>query len=464
MKKRMLTIILALVLILSLLVSCGGDKEEDKKDEDTAAEEEADDGEDDGDDGDDGEAADGEAIKISILTSQGSYRDVFVSMSEKMEELYGYDIEWQVLPDDQYYVLVKSKVATGEVPDIIEYNTPSNNIELNAHEKVVPLDDQPWVERLVNPDLLKDPDDGKIYAMPRDSGTFFGGIYYNKTVLEDLGVSTEQPKTIEELKERMNEIKEKSNGEVTPVYFSNSPTEAWTTQIYCTLGFAVHNYPDDTEIFEKLLNNELTFPEAPGFVEVLTDFKSFFDEGLANENHLSADYDSAQEAIGTGEAAMVFHGEWFPPLVTERYPDTELGSWIIPYNGNDIMGTGAYVRGFFVMKDGEQVDETLEFMDRWSQPEIQDMYFEDQSGFPAFEDVDGGEVDPSVEYLVDNYLSEGKYTYQINDPMGAISSIWPELWKLYQDMLASDRDPKEILEEWQVIYEDYMQQLGHEGF
>lgn len=447
MKRKVLTLFLALAMTLSLLVSCGGGQSDDKPG------------------GAPGEAAENGAVtKISILTSQGNFRDSLNAMSDKMKELYDYEVEWQVLPDDQYYVLVKSKIATGEVPDIIAYNTPSNNVELNAHEKVIPLDDQPWVERLINPELLKDPDDGKIYAMPRESGTFFGGAYYNKTVLEDLGISTEQPKTIEELKDRMREIKEKSNGEVTPVYFSNAPAEAWTTQIYNTLGFAVYNYPDDQQIFDKLLKNELTFPEAPGFVEVLTEFKSFFDDGLVNENHLSADYDSAQEAIGTGKAAMVFQGEWFASLIKERYPDTKLGSWIIPYNGHDIMGTGAYVRGLFVMKDGKQVDKALDFLNKWSQPEIQNIYFQGNAGFSAFKDVDGGDVDPSVQHLVDDYLATGKYTYQINDHMGAISSIWPELWTLYQDMLASNRDPKEVLQEWQVIYEDYMKQLGKEGF
>lgn len=458
--KKKISIVLSLILALSLILSACGQVENTDTDDSK-------DGTDEITTDEDAETPvdEDEIKKISILTSQGSYfENQHGPMSEKMKELYGYEIEWQVLPDDQYYVLVKSKVATGEVPDIIEYNTPSNNIELNAHEKVVPLDDEPWVDRLVNPDLLADPDDGKIYAQPRESGTFFGGVYYNKSVLEELGVSTEQPETMDELVERMHEVKDKSNGEITPLYMSNAPAEGWTTQIFMTLGYSVYNYPNDGEIYEQLLNNELTFPEAPGFVEVLTQFKSFFEEGLVNEDHLSADYDSAQEAIGSGSAAMVFHGEWFPSLVNERYPETELGSWVIPYNDNLIMGTGAYVRGMFVMKDGDQVETTLDFLDKWSQPEIQNIFYETRPGFSAFNDVDGGEVDPSVTNLVENYLETGKYTYQINDPMGVASSIWPELWKLYADILASDREPIDILEEWQVIYEDYMKQMEQPGF
>lgn len=460
MKKNLSRLFACTIALSMLLTACGGSATTTKAAADattaagqtTAA-------------GETTAAPTGEGGKISILTSQGSYRaEIVEKMSAKMKELYNYEIDWQVLPDDQYYVITKSKVATGEVPDIIEYNTPSNNIELNAHEKVVPLDDQPWVQRLVNPDLLKDPGDGKIYAQPRESGTFFGGVYYNAKVLKDLGVSTEQPKTMAELVDRMKQIKEKSGGAITPLYLSNGPAAAWTTQIFMTLGYAVHNYPNDKAVFQQLLENKLTFAEAPGFVEVLTQFKQFFSEGLVNEDNLSADYDACQQAIGTNKAAMTFQGEWFVSAVQEKYPETEFGSWVIPYNNNLIMGTGAYVRGYFVMKDGKQVDKALDFLNKWSQPEIQNIYYQIQPGFSAFKDVDGGKVDESVQSLVTNYLETGKYTYQINDPMGVISSIWPELWKLYADMIASDLDPKEVLESWQVIYADYMKQQEQPGF
>jgi raffinose/stachyose/melibiose transport system substrate-binding protein len=408
-------------------------------------------------------SSENEAVTISILTAQGSYRaEAFTAMAEKMKEKYNYTIDFQVLPDDQYYVLARAKVATNEVPDIIEYNTPSNNIELGATENCVPLNDQPWVDRLVNPDLLQDPNDGNIYAMPRDSGSFFGAAYYNKALLEELGVSTEQPATMDEFIARLQEIKDKSNGEVTPLYATNA--DSWTTQVYMTLGFAVYNYPDDTDIFNKLLKNELTFSDAPGFKEVMSQYKSFYDLGLVNKDHLSASYEMAKEALPTGKAAVYLNGEWYVSDAKAKYPDAKFGAWAIPYNDELMIGTGAYVRGWFAMKGGSQIDKTLEFMDRWSQPEIMNIFFEDLPGFPAFEDVDGGEVDPSVQGLIDDYISTGKYTYQINDPMGVASSIWTELWKLYIDMVAQDIPPQDTMDQWQQIYADYMKQNEQPGF
>lgn len=403
--------------------------------------------------------------KITILTAQASYREsIYQAQSQKMKELYGYEVDWQVLPDDQYSLIAKSKVATGEVPDIIEYNTPSNNNELNAHEKVVPLDDQPWVSRLVNPGLLKDPVDGKIYALPKESGAFFGAVYFNAKLLKELGISTEQPKTFAEMKDRMKQVKEKSEGKVTPLYMSNAPSASWTTQIYMTLGFPVYNYPNDKDVLKQLLENKLTFQDAPGFKEVLGQYKSFYDEGLVNEDHLSADYDACQEAVGTGKAAMVFQGEWFVTAIKEKFPDFEFGSWVIPFNDQLVLGTGAYVRGFFAMKDGKQVDKTLDFLNKWSSPEIQNIFYEKAPGFPAFKDVNGGDIDPSVQKLVKDYIETGKYTYQINDPMGVVSPIWPELWKMYADMIATDLSPEQVLTDWQTQYADFMKQQNQPGF
>jgi raffinose/stachyose/melibiose transport system substrate-binding protein len=172
----------------------------------------------------------------------------------------------------------------------------------------------------------------------------------------------------------------------------------------------------------------------------------------------------AKEALPTGKAAVYLNGEWYVSDAKAKYPDAKFGAWAIPYNDELMIGTGAYVRGWFAMKGGSQIDKTLEFMDRWSQPEIMNIFFEDLPGFPAFEDVDGGEVDPSVQGLIDDYISTGKYTYQINDPMGVASSIWTELWKLYIDMVAQDIPPQDTMDQWQQIYADYMKQNEQPGF
>jgi raffinose/stachyose/melibiose transport system substrate-binding protein len=409
-----------------------------------------------------GASAQSAPVTISILTAQGSFSTVYKDMAAEIEKDTGYKIEFQVLPDDQYYAVSKAKVATNEVPDIIEYNTPSNNIELGAHENVIPLDNQPWVSRLVNPGLLKDPTDGRIYALPRNSGSFFGAAYYNKKVLDDLGVSTEQPKTYKEFLDRLEQIKVKGKGKVAPIFAANK--DSWTTQIFMTLGWAVALYPNDQDTWRKLLTNKAKFTDFPEMKMILAQYKDLYAKGYINKGNLSATYDMSKEAVATGKAAMALQGEWFVSDINGKWPDVTMGSWVVPFNDHLLMGTGAFVRGWFVMKNGKHPQEALKLLEIWSRAKYWNLYFAKQPGFPAFKDVDGGKVDPSVTDLVSKYISTGRYTSQINDPMGVVSTIWPDLWKMYVEMVATDKKPEDVLTSWQAKYADYMKQLKQPGF
>ena len=51
------------------------------------------------------------------------------------------------------------------------------------------LSNEPWVSRLVNPDMLKDSKDGKMYALPKESSSGYQVVYYNKELLESCGIT-----------------------------------------------------------------------------------------------------------------------------------------------------------------------------------------------------------------------------------------------------------------------------------
>lgn len=454
--RKAISLFIAAILILSLLAACGSAPNGSNPQANNNAGTQSNAG------ASTSDAKSQNEVTISILTGQGSFKPVFNDMAQAIKQDTGYSLDFQVVPDDQYYNLAKAKVATNEVPDIIEYNTPSNNIELNAQTNCIPLDNEPWVSRLVNPGLLKDPQDGKIYAMPRDSANFLGAVYFNKKTLDSLGVDTAQPKNYAEFLDRLEQIKVKSGGKVAPIYAANK--DSWTTQIFMTLGFAVALHPNDTDMWSKLLKNEAKFTDVPEFKKIMSDYKDLYTKGYVNKDNLSASYDMSKEAVATGKAAMALQGEWFVSDTMAKWPDTQFGSWIVPFNDKLIMATGAYVRGWFLMKSGKQVEKTRDFMNKWSDPKYMNMYFAALPGFPAFKDVDGGKVDASVKALLDNYIAAEKYTYQINDPMGIVSPIWPDLWKMYIDMVANNKDPEKVLQAWQKKYEDYMKQKQQSGF
>lgn len=404
--------------------------------------------------------AKGETTKISFLTCQGKFKESYRDMAAAIKEDHNIEVDFQVVPDNEYYSLLQVKLSTSEVPDIFEYNFPTQNEEIGAAQYCEDLSNEEWVSRLSNPDLIKDPNDGKIYALPKESSSCFTGIYYNKEILKQAGIEEPHPATFEEVLDICEAVKTKVEG-VTPIYMTNKDT--WTTQIFMSCGMPVALDGQD-EVFDKLLANEVKWTEIPEIKSNLDDFMKFWEGGYVNDDCLSVGYDTAAEAIGTGKAAMYISTEGFPSDMMAKYPDCEIGAFAIPYNGVEKLGIGAYVQGLFVPSEGKQVDKAKEFLKIWSDPKYQNIYYEQNPGFPAFTDVDGGAVPESTKYLVENYVDTGNYVYQLNDRMAICMPVWPDLWNYYGEMIGGTKTSEEVLETWQKQYEDFMQQQGAEGF
>lgn len=65
---------------------------------------------------------------------------------------------------------------------------------------------------------------------------------------------------------------------------------------------------------------------------------------------------------------------------------------------------------------------------------------------------------------MDNYVETNKYFIEMNGAIPEMSSILPDLWKNYVDMVNGGSTPLQIVEEWQVKYEEYMAETEQTGF
>lgn len=74
------------------------------------------------------------------------------------------------------------------------------------------------------------------------------------------------------------------------------------------------------------------------------------------------------------------------------------------------------------MQNGQNTDAALKVLECFSRPEYMNLYYEQLPGFPAFSDVDGGQVPQCVQSIVDNYVETNKYFIEMN---GAIPECHP---------------------------------------
>ncbi|MDR0656753.1 MAG: extracellular solute-binding protein [Treponema sp.] len=337
----------------------------------------------------------GKKLILSVYTTTDAWKAPYDKVASAIEGEYGIGVDVVRLPDEQMNPLINVKLTTNDPPDLFIKNTPQDIPLFNATQTCIPLDTQSWVSRLSSPGVVKFSGDGKIYGMPvQDSASFFGGVYYNKDIMDKIGIKDPAPKTYGEFLDICERVKKTG---YTPIWLTSK--DLWCVQVWSTMGWAVAMADRAPGIYDEFLTNKKRFTDVPELVTLLQQYRDLITAGYVNEDHMSQPYDAAANAIGEGKGVMIIQGEWFANVMQSMYPNIQMGSFGIPFLDKDLIAGGAYVPAYHVPKAGKNVETALKYIDIWSQPKFQNMIFKETPGFPAFKDVDGGEALPSVRNL-----------------------------------------------------------------
>lgn len=117
-----------------------------------------------------------------------------------------------ILPDGQFKTKITQQYSARNAPDVTDY--AATHVPGFAGAGYL-LDLTPYLEKWPEwerfyPEVKKQivQPDGKTYMLPHEANT--QSLFYRKDVLDQLGISTEQPATWPELIERLNKIKAKT--------------------------------------------------------------------------------------------------------------------------------------------------------------------------------------------------------------------------------------------------------------
>ncbi|GAA4419458.1 extracellular solute-binding protein [Georgenia halophila] len=218
--------------------------------------------------------------------------------------------------------IVKTRLSTGEMADVFIYNTGSLFQALNPDETLVEMSDQPW---------LGDLDDQFVNTVSTDNGTygnawgatFGGGILYNRTVYEDLGL--EIPQSWDDFMANNEAIAEAG---ITPVIQTYGST--YTSQLFVLADYGnVHTV--DPDWAEEYTAGNRSYTEPPAF------YGFQHHEEVANADIFNEDFASATDADG---ARMLAEGEGahYPmlssliALIKQNNPDAieDIGYFAMP--------------------------------------------------------------------------------------------------------------------------------------
>ena len=127
---------------------------------------------------------------ITLMASQDWVKDAEMELGKKFEEETGIHVDYQIIPADQYYSVLMTKLNSGEGPDIFGGQSGRFDIvtQYNIEENGLPLTDQPWVEYYDEYAKAETSVGDEVYGMIYYDTTTDFYMVYNKKLFEQAGI------------------------------------------------------------------------------------------------------------------------------------------------------------------------------------------------------------------------------------------------------------------------------------
>ncbi len=435
--KKVLAVFVAVAMVVPMIIGCSG------KDEGSES----------------GLPFDGVTISAMFLQSQNF--ETLQRMFAKFEEETGAKIDSQVIPDEQYLSLLQAKIATNELPDIMQYNVPHVYNVIDPEEYLYDFSDEEWSSRLVAPEISQL--NGVQYAFPLKAQGGFQGLIYNKKVFEDNGI--EVPSTPEEFDAACQTLL--ANG-VTPVLIAS---DKWVPQIWTTAGFARSFGTEEAakEMSEKLFAGEVDFNDYPNLADVIDDMLALATKGYINDDVATMTWDDAWVRLASGEGAMLMGEGFMVGRNQAKYPDTSFGVFNYPADFDTVgsLSGAKFTSSLVISKDSKNIEAIKDLLEKFSTPAYGDIYFQDgNAGFPAFDGINGGDVQEDIAAVYYEYNDRGTVVSEMNGHWGAMESLYNDyLWTYYlEGLVKQDTTGEEILDKFQEDFDKFQRQNGVAGF
>ena len=261
-------------------------------------------------------AATAAPVTLSYLVSQGWAPDAEMALAKQFEQKTGIKIDFQVIPSDQYFNVLKTKLNSGEGPDLFGGQSGKTDLVVNydVEKNAVDLSGEPWTKTEDAQVLDQSTVNGKVYGQTvwNTLGTTWV-VNYNKDIFSKLNLSV--PTTFADLKSACEKIK--ATG-VTPIY--EPMADGWHQVLwFAELGVQIENVAPGTA--DQLNANKTTFAENPTALLLLQQYKDLYDSGCYGDNALSDAVADQTKMISSGKAAMTVANLTFAQQVKHDYPD-----------------------------------------------------------------------------------------------------------------------------------------------
>ncbi len=252
--------------------------------------------------------------------------------------------------------LVKTRLATGEMPDLFFYNSGALLQALQPSKTLVDLSGEPFIGNIVESFIPTVSQEGGVFGVP--TGTAMGGgILYNKRVYEENGLSV--PTTWAEFEANNETLKAAG---IPPVIATFGDT--WTSQLFVLADYC--NIAEEApEFAEAYTANQTKIATTPAAVRSFGYLQQGFEDGWWQENFATTTFDQGLKMITGGEAAHYPMLSFALGTIAELYPEqaSDIGFFGQPgQNGEAPCATIWMPAGTYIPKTSKHIEEAKAFL------------------------------------------------------------------------------------------------------
>jgi len=299
-------------------------------------------------------------VTLTYLASQGWIFDSEQALGKKFEEQMGIHIDYQIVPADQYFNLLKTKLNSGEGPDLFGGQSGVTDliVQYNAEKNAVDLSGEGWVKQEDPLVLAQSTVNNKVYGLTLWDiyGTTWV-VNYNKTIFDKLKLS--EPKSYADFKALCQKLMDAG---IQPLYEPIS--DGW----HHVLWFPENGprYEEVTPGLAGTLNaNKAIFADNPTMLTAVQQLKEIYDAGFMGKNALSDTYADRTKVLASGKVAMMLANLTLPQQIEHDYPEmkaTTFGSFVIPLADNQTLNINPAGPTKFIYSGSPHIAEAKQYL------------------------------------------------------------------------------------------------------
>jgi raffinose/stachyose/melibiose transport system substrate-binding protein len=387
-------------------------------------------------------APSGEKVTLTYMASQGWIKDAELELAKQFEKETGIHVDYQIVPADQYFNVLKTKLNSGEAPDIFGGQSGKTDLKVqyDVEKNAVDLTGEEWVSRM-DP-LAKDQVslDGKVYGAEIWDivASNYYVMMYNKDIFTKLGLSV--PTTYDEFKADCAKIKEAG---ITPMFEPIS--DGWHHVLWFPM-IGPRFEEMEPGLADKLNANQATFADDANMLKAMTQLNELYQLGYWGDNTLSDATADTNKIMSGGEYAMALVPLAQPASIIAEYPDVKassFGFFPIPLLDNQLAPGHPAGPSKFIYSGSKHIDEAKQYFAFLTKQESLQYLLDNTPDFVGldFSGVEGKWTAEQKEFL-DKYPAK---TIVYQDAVNYVNAQWMDMGKDMVSMFTGSIKPVDVL-------------------